>query len=380
MNKNAINHKKVLFVAKVAKGHILTFHIPYLKMLKEMGCEVHVATGDEAEIPYCDVKYTVPIKGSPIRLDNFKAYRELKEIIGKEQYDLVHTHTSMGGAIGRLAAKQSRKHGTAVMHTAHGFAFYKGAPLLSWLLYYSMEKICSYFTDCLITMNNEDYSASINRLRAKQNSFISGIGVDVEQIKNINVEKYHKRMNLGVTPEKILILSVGELIKRKNHKIGIKAIKKLIEKGHTNIHYIICGRGELHEYLKNLIDELGLQEYVTLAGFRNDIHEIMKCADIFLFPSIYEGLPVSVIEAMAAELPVVASDIRGSSDLIRNSEGGLLVPPYNIGAFENCIEELIRNKDLRDEMGRRNEINVGKYDLNIVVRRMAEIYGKYLNI
>ena len=131
--------KKVLFVATITK-HITMFHLPYLKMFKEHGYEVHVATDDDAQIPYCDVHHKISIRRNPFKIDNLKAIKQLKRIINEEKFDIVHCHTPMGSVVARLAAKKARKNGTRVIYTAHGYHFYKGAPLINWLLYYPVEK------------------------------------------------------------------------------------------------------------------------------------------------------------------------------------------------------------------------------------------------
>ena len=137
--------KKVLFVATVVKLHIMVFHIPYLEWFKKNGYEVHVAARndydnkDECIIPFCDRFHDLPFERSPIRKNNLQVYKDLKNIIDTEQYEIIHCHTPMGGAIGRLAARSARKKGTKVIYTAHGFHFFKGAPLVNWLAYYPAE-------------------------------------------------------------------------------------------------------------------------------------------------------------------------------------------------------------------------------------------------
>ena len=124
--------KKVLFVATVVKTHIMEFHIPYLKMFKEMGWETVVAARNDYEnpadcvIPYCDTYYNIPFERNPLKLGNLKAYTDLKKVIDGGGYDIIHCHTPVGAMLTRLAAKQARKNGTKVFYTAHGFHFYKG--------------------------------------------------------------------------------------------------------------------------------------------------------------------------------------------------------------------------------------------------------------
>ena len=137
--------KKVLFVATVP-GHINVFHTPYLKYFKDNGYEVHVASSRNDNLIFCDRNIIIPIKRSPYKFSNIIAIKKLKKIIEEEKYEIIHCHTPMGGVVTRLAAKKSRKNGTRVIYTAHGFHFFKGAPLKNWLLYYAIEKnLDSYF-------------------------------------------------------------------------------------------------------------------------------------------------------------------------------------------------------------------------------------------
>ena len=175
--------KKVLFTATV-DSHILHFHIPYLQYFHEQGYEVHVATNGTEEIPFCDVKHTVSFERSPFKANNIKAIKQLKEIIDKEKFNIIHCHTPMGSVVTRLAAKQARKkYNTKVIYTAHGFHFFKGAPILNWILFYPVEKWLSKYTDCLITINEEDYTLAKNKFHAKKVELVHGVGVDEKKWK-----------------------------------------------------------------------------------------------------------------------------------------------------------------------------------------------------
>lgn len=287
--------KKVLFVATVA-GHFKVFHLPYMQWFKEQGWDVHIVTGNEMELPFCDKKYKIPITRSPYRFSNIIALKRLEKIINNEKYDIVHCHTPMGGVIGRLAARKARKHNTKVIYTAHGFHFFKGAPVINWLLYYPIEKFLSKYTDVLITINEEDYQRAKN-FKAKRVEYIPGIGVDTSKFCNAVVDKDKKREDLSIPKDAFVAVSVGELNKNKNHQTAIKAIAKL---NNSHIYYIICGRGANEKKLLGLAKKLGIDERIKLLGKRNDVLEILKASDLFIFPSLREGLSVALMEAMSA--------------------------------------------------------------------------------
>lgn len=366
--------KKVLFVATVVKKHINVFHIPYLKWFKENGYETHVCARNDfedeemPEIPYCDKYYDFPFERSPFKAANIKIYQQLKSLIEINNYDIIHCHTPMGGVLTRLAAKKSRGNGTKVIYTAHGFHFYKGAPIKNWLLYYPIEKWLSRYTDVLITINKEDHSLA-SGFKSKELVYVPGVGIDVKKFSGTTVDSDKKRKELGVSNKDIVLLSVGELSQRKNHEVVIKALAKL---NNPKIIYYICGQGDLENYLKDMAQILNVR--VRFLGFRKDIPEICAISDMYIFPSYQEGLPVALMEAMASGLAVVCSSIRGNTDLIENDKGGYLVKPNDIDGFAVNIEKLIDDRNLRKTMAKNNVSEVKKFQKEIVEAKMETIY------
>lgn len=360
---------KVLFVATV-DSHILNFHIPYIKYFKEEGYEVHVASNGSKYIPYVDMKYNIPFKRSPYNVTNYTVYQQLKKVINENKYELIHCHTPMGSVLTRLAARNLRKLGTKVLYTAHGFHFYKGAPIINWLLYYPIERFLARYTDVLITINKEDYKRA-QRFKAKRVEYVSGVGIDLDKFNTVKVDKDLKRNELGLPKNSFVLLSVGELNKNKNHEIVIKALAKL---NNREIHYLICGQGPLESYLKDLAKQLGVEEQIHLLGFRKDIAEICRVSDVFIFPSFREGLPVAIMESMASGLPVVCSNIRGNTDLIEDGANGYLVNPYDIFGFTNAIEKLYKDDKLRNDFGVKSFQLVRRYSLENVMIEMEKVY------
>ena len=369
--------KRVLFVATVVKTHIMTFHIPFLKMFNEMGCETAVAAKNDYEnptdcvIPYCDCFYNIDFERSPLKKANIKAYKKLKALVKEEKFDIVHCNTPVGGVLTRLACRKLRKTGTKVIYTAHGFHFYKGAPLKNWLLYYPVEWICAFWTDVLITINKEDYARAKKRMHAKRVEYIPGVGIDLQKFTPNRLsqeEKDRLRKSIGVGMEDKLLLSVGELIRRKNHESVIRALAELDD---PKLKYRICGCGKLESYLRNLIEELHLTDRVQLLGYRNDISELCECADLFVFPSFQEGLPVALMEAIASKVPVICSDIRGNTDLVGQQE---LFNCTDIDGIAKKIRESLQSE--HTEEIERNYRNLKKYDLTVVISDMEALYSR----
>lgn len=372
--------KKVLFVATVVKTHIMEFHIPYLKMFKEEGWETAVAARNDYEnpddcvIPYCDTYYNIPFERNPLKPGNLKAYKELKHIIDEGEYDIIHCHTPVGAMLTRLAAKQARKKGTKVFYTAHGFHFYKGAPAINWILYYPVEKWLSRYTDVLITINKEDYERA-KTFKAGKVCYVPGVGIDLKKFNAGYVNKEQKRKEIGVSADDFVLLSVGELIPRKNHEVVIRALSVLKQLDKLNhIEYVICGRGSYEADLRKLAEGLDVADHVHFLGYRNDISEICNCADLFVFMSHQEGLPVALMEAMACGLPAVCSNIRGNTDLIEDGVTGLLA--------NNTPEEVAQSiSKMKSDTALRNRVasaalqKIKQFDLSSVEDEMSKIYG-----
>lgn len=372
-NKTNLNKpKKVLFTATVVKTHINVFHLPYLKWFKEQGYEVHVAAKNDfinepCIIPNCDKYYDIKFARFPFSKANINAYKDLKKLIQENNYDIIHCHTPVAGVLTRLAAKNSKN--TTVIYTAHGFHFFKGAPLINWLIYYPIERFCARYTDKLITINKEDYKRA-KRFSLRKNGkvyYVPGVGIDLEKVQNSKVDIQQKKAELGI-PENIpVLLSVGELIKRKNHETVLKELSQIKDR---NFIYLICGRGILKEHLQNLTTQLGLENKVKFLGFRKDITEICKTADLFIFPSYQEGLPVALMEAMAAGLPVIASNVRGNRDLIDKEN---LFKPNDVKTLTSLIEKRLDEIE-KNGLKKITYTNLEQYSLKNVLKQMAEIY------
>lgn len=361
--------KKVLFTATV-DSHILHFHIPYLKLFKENGYEVHVATNGDEKIPYCDVKHKISFERNPIKLNNLKAIKQLKKVIDKEKFDIIHCHTPMGSVVTRLAAKKARRNGTRVIYTAHGFHFYKGAPLLNWLLFYPIEKYLSKYTDDLITINKEDYELAKRKFHARNTYYIPGVGVDPNKF-NINLtseEKHKLRKSLGLKDDDFVIIYVAELIKRKNQTMAIEAIKDLVKKD-DKIKLLLVGKDSYNGKYQEMVKNLGIDKNVIFTGYRKDVPKLMKISDMAISTALQEGLPVNILEAMFVGLPIVCTNCRGNADLMIDTNNGYLVDINNVNSMINKITNIYNNRaDIR------TDFKLDKYEISNVMKKYSEIY------
>ncbi|MGL4740733.1 MAG: glycosyltransferase family 4 protein [Sarcina sp.] len=374
--------KKALQVASVA-SMIKQFNMENIKLLQKLGYSVEIAANFdigstmsvkkikdfENELKNINVEiHKVSFSRTIINKKNIKAYKWLLKIIKSGNYDIIHCHSPIGGVLTRLASITYRKNGLRVIYTAHGFHFYKGAPIKNWLIYFPVEWICSFFTDTLITINREDFFLAKKFMKAKEILYVPGIGVDVTKCTKFN--KNEKKSQLGIENE-LVFLSVGELIPRKNHELVINALSKIKD---IKIKYLICGIGELELELKSLVKMHNLEGCVQFLGYRTDIRELLNIADLFIFPSRQEGLPVALMEAMVQGVPIICSNIRGNIDLISNEKSGILFK-------ENDLDDLILGikKFVNQNSYTRNKFNMKKiegFSKAVIGKQMCNLYEK----
>ncbi len=370
---------KVLFVATV-DYHFKAFHLPYLKWFKEQGWEVHVAASGSLDLPYVDKKFTIPIQRFPFHRGNVRAYRELKERINENHYKLIHCHTPTGGALGRLAARKARGHGTKVLYTAHGFHFFHGAPLLNWLIYYPIEKILSRMTDCLITINEEDFQTALrHRFKADQIKHVHGVGVNTDRFHPISPEEKRRlRAMFGYQEQDVLLFYAAEFNKNKHQQLLIKALAKIKDQI-PEAKLLLAGDGPLLLGCKQLAAQLGVEQMVEFLGFRQDIEQLLKISDLAVASSLREGLPVNIMEAMACGLPVVASDNRGHRELVDQDQNGWLVEKEDVDEFAHRIKLITTNRDLMKQFGAFGQKKVNTfYSLQKVHREMNAVYQEFM--
>lgn len=368
--------RKVLFVATVVKGHISAFHLPYLEWFRKEGFETHVAASDDirgAAIPFCDVFHPVPFDRKPFSPRNLHAYQCLKRVIENDHFDVIHCHTPVGGVLTRLAARKSRKKGTKVIYTAHGFAFYKGAPLWR-TIFKPVEKFCAGFTDIIITINGEDTQYARKAFRSARTEYIPGVGVDLREYASDPSCRKQTRASFGLAENDFMVLCVGRLDCNKNQETAIWALADFLKKHpKTDIRLFLAGEGTMRKRLEQLCLSLHIQQHVRFLGFRKDIPALMCAADLYLQPSRTEGLPRAVMEAMAASLPVIASDVRGCRDLI-TPKGGFLCPVCDAASVSTAIESLIQNRSRRIRFGEYNRTRIQAFSSETVLSRMETIY------
>ncbi len=383
--------KRVLMLASVA-SMIGQFNMHNLRLLLEIGYEVHVACNfregntcnarsiQRLRKTLCGMRVVQHQWDCPRSIcapaQCFKAYRQLRHLVLKYRFAWIHCHSPVGGALARLVGYPG---GGRVIYTAHGFHFYRGAPFYYWLLYYPVEKALSCWTDILITVNREDYQIAKRRLCAGKVYRIPGVGIDAYAANGSNADgRQSFRAAYDIPADAFVLLSVGELSRRKNHQAVIRAVAALVNISGREVYYVVCGQGAWKDRLYRMAQSYGIANRIRLVGFLEDVEQAYQSADLFVFPSLQEGLPAALMEAMAAGLPCVVSDIRGNRELI-DAKGGRRFPAAGKRSkrrLVKALEELLEDKALRQSCGSYNKKKAKAYDIQVVDRRMRDIYYK----
>ncbi|MGD8214479.1 glycosyltransferase family 4 protein [Aestuariimicrobium sp. Y1814] len=369
--------KKALFTATV-QSHIAQFHEPAIRLLQEHGYEVHVAARDNLSqksgltLTAPDRVFDVPFDRSPLSLSNVRAFQRLRAIVRDGDYDLIHCNTPVAGIVTRLVGRRARAAGARLVYTAHGFHFYDGAPPLNWLVYYPLERIFSRLTDVLVTINKQDH-ARATRFAPGRVTYVPGVGVDLRRFGESPAPGAALRREFGLSESDFVVLSIGELNENKNHATVLKAAAQCAV---PKLHYLICGNGPKRQELADLVGELGLDGRVQFLGYRRDIPQVLGVADVFCLPSFREGLPLALMEAMAAGKPVVCSGIRGSVDLVDQGQGGVVVERADdVAGFAEALETLASEEVVRRGMAVHNRERVRGFSTDAVTAGLMEVYG-----
>lgn len=362
------NKKKVLFTSHTA--NFQKFNRPFMRMLREQGYEVHYASMGEEHIEDCDKQFVVPFTRSPFTLSNIRAYRQLKEIIDHEQYDLIHTHTPVGSVVTRLAARQARQRGTRVIYTAHGFHFFTGAPLLNWLIYYPIERLMAHYTDVLITINAEDY-ARANRHFATSVVYVPGVGVDPKRF-DITINENSRqaiRAKLGIKPNDFVIIYVAELSKRKNQSWLLSALKTTLQQD-TSMHLLLVGADSMQGKIHKQSVRYAIQSQVHFLGYRKDIPELLQASDLYVSTSKQEGLPVNVLEAMMGRMPIVALECRGVAELLALVG---TMPAHDMQTFRAAVQYHKKHRSLQHQK-EAIQSTLSRYTTPNIMKNMRQLY------
>ncbi|MBR5224600.1 MAG: glycosyltransferase family 4 protein [Clostridia bacterium] len=364
--------KKVLFVANLFKEHVLKFHMPTIRLLKEHGWTVDVAASGEGDVPDCDKQIRGLWQRSPFRLDTFRGIAQMRRHLAHEHYDIIYCHTPVGSLVARLAAGKARRQGTKIVYCVHGLHFFKGAPLINWLLYFPVEKLLMHRADVLITINDEDYLRAHKvfqkNLRIEQ---LPGIGVEFSRldVDDPALCREQLRREWGISQDALVLIYVAELIPNKNQKMLLEVLRKIKEK-RTDTYLVLVGPDHADGYVQRLAQRMGVADSVVFTGWRSDVGACLHAADIAVASSLREGLALNIVEAMYCGLPVVATDNRGHVPIVRDGENGFLVHVNDVDRMAERLLEIAENPQLKKRL---SGCDVSRYCAAAVSEQVYEI-------
>lgn len=363
-------------------GNFLTsFEISDMAILKSMGYEVHCAanfvglseTRKKKLEQMCTINHQIDFGRSPFSRDNLVAYHQLRKLFERYSFDIVHCHTPIGAAVGRIAAKKHRKKGTRVIYTCHGYHFHKKSNKKQWLLYFPMEKMLAHYTDMIIAINKEDYELS-KHFKVPYVKYIPGVGIDAKTIENIECSRKKMREEYKIPDQAFVILTIGELSDRKNQEVIIRAMADMKD---DNVYYLLCGNGHNMEKYKAIAKELDVYDRVIFAGYvdHEKVLQLCHAIDIGAIPSKIEGLGLAGLEILASGHPLVGSNVHGIRDYLIDGKTGISVDPDDYIGFAHAIKKMKEDKNFYRSLVENTKKIAEQFDIEITKELMSEYYA-----
>lgn len=348
-----------------------------MKLFKTYGYEVFAAgNGDEDKEILTNIGiqcFDITFDRSPFSINNLHAINQLNKLFKENKFDLVHVHTPIAAFLVRYVLRNNKN--IKVIYTAHGFHFYKGAPLINHIIFKPLEYIASKWTDHLITINNEDYNNALSfPLEKSRISLINGVGV--EQISVPNSEIIALKKELNIKEGDFVISYVAELNKNKNHIFLLKNWKTILENcPHAKL--LIIGTGNLEKELKNYVKYNHLKR-IEFLGYRRDVQKILKITDLVTLLSYREGLPKSIMEALVLGIPCIVTNTRGSRDLIKDNINGYIIDIDDDVNLVDKFIKIINSPKLYSNMSMHAKQIGQLYLIENVIKEYQAIYNKVL--
>lgn len=308
---------------------------------------------------------------------DFKAFMNLYSLLKREKPDIVHTHSSKAGILGRWAAFLSGV--PVIIHTIHGFGFHGEQPLWKRHLYIFLERITSSITSMFIAVSKDNIRTGkkLNIIKERQVRLIRS-GIKLNRFKSQHTQDgFALRRSLGIPVDAPLIGMVGCFKPQKSPLDFVKIASEVLKKA-KDAHFIMVGDGELRVKVEQERERRLLKERLHLLGWRHDIPTIMKTLDVLVLPSLWEGLPRVIPEAMASGKPVVASSIDGAKDIIRDGETGFLALPHDIDRFSSRICLLLEDQGLRQRVVQESQKCLQEFDIDAMVRQQEDLYASLI--
>jgi glycosyltransferase involved in cell wall biosynthesis len=304
------------------------------------------------------------------------AFYDLFKLCRKERFDIVHTHTSKGGFLGRIAARTAGV--PIVIHTIHGFSFNEFTPWMKTSFYVCLEKIANHFCNTMISVTEQHRMMAIEKGIAKPNKIVKiHNGIELKGFED-GKPIHTMRNDLGLNEKSILIGTVGRLTPEKGQGYLVNAMPIVIDK-YPQVHFVFIGDGPYEGGLKDLASALGVRDRCSFLGFRRDVPDLLKCMDIFVQPSPREGLSITLLEAMAAKKPVIATDITGNQEVVDHNINGILCQPMSETALAEALVSLVKNRNKRIQLGNQARKKVEQhFSEKMMLEQTVQLYHEQI--
>ncbi|MFH1078818.1 MAG: glycosyltransferase family 4 protein [Pseudomonadota bacterium] len=310
---------------------------------------------------------------------DLKAFFRLMRIFRHENPDIVHTHTSKAGILGRWAAYLLAKR-PIIIHTPHGHTFWGYFNRWETFAFIFFERLTARITDHIITLTGQERKDHLRFAVAAEEKFtVIHSGVDLRNFLDAFVDPAKMKEKLGIPQNSFVVGTVGRLTPVKGQKYLIEAAAKVIQQEHNSL-FVFLGDGELLAGFAETASVLGIKDHLRFLGWRPDVADVMSTFDVFVLPSLNEGMGKVIVEAMAMGKPVIASDVGGIPDLVVHGENGLLVPPADSEALVHAILDLYENHDKRRSMGEAGKKTAAEYGVDAMLRKIDDLYKMCLTV
>lgn len=369
--------KKMLYIASTV-GHLKSFHLPYLERFAQEGWTVHIAGKNAHQLlPGAEEGFDISFEKSMFSPKNLQAVRQLRKLLGREQYDVISVHTSLAAFFTRLAVMLSGQR-PLVINTVHGYLFDDDTSWMKRQLLLWAEKLTTPCTDLLLTMNRQDTRiARENRLCRGDIIQIDGMGVDFSRFSPADGEQRKcARRTFGIPEDAFVLVYAAEFSGRKNQAALIQALSKLPE----GVWLLLAGRGQMLDSCKSLAQQLGVAERIVFAGFVSDVERCYHASDVCVSTSRSEGLPFNLMEAMHCALPVIATKVKGHEDLVQDGKSGFLVPFGYEDSLCHAVEQLMENPQQCRHYGKVGWEIAQQYSLERVLEPNIKLFNDFVRI
>lgn len=308
---------------------------------------------------------------------DFIAFYKIYNIIKKGRYTIVHTHSSKPGFLGRIAAKLAGV--PVIIHTIHGFPFHEFMNPIVKHFFILIERLLSKCSDGLITVSKLNLEKAVKLRLAERSKFVNIYsGIDFEKF-NVDVDIKAKRKEIGILNSEKIVGMVGRFSVQKAPLDFIKAIPEVL-KAKNDVRFVLVGDGELKEKINKLSKKLGIDSKLHLLGFREDIPELLYLFDVFVLPSLWEGLGRSLTEAMYTGRPVVATNVEGVPELVKHGETGILVHPKDVHSIAQGIVTLLSDEQRAKHLGRAAKHRItNSFRADTMIQELENVYHKIIS-